>query len=121
MHMNSGLCIGFNPASELILTKCHKYSPPYTIVNNIDLTLSFTGYPTKCISIDTLNKQPPNFITSETTVLASSDLDPNYRKENIFKGGENCWQSIPGESEVTMQILFGRKLNDRTEDRYYKT
>ena len=117
MHMNSGLCIGFNPASELILTKCQKYSPPYTIVNNIDLTLSFTGYPTKCISIDTLNKQPPNFITSETTVLASSDLDPNYRKENIFKGGENCWQSIPGESEVTMQILFGRKLNDRTESK----
>ena len=117
VHMNSGLCIGFNPASELILTKCQRYSPPYTIVNNIDLTLSFTGYPKKCISIDTLNKQPPNFISSETTVLASSDLDPNYRKENIFKGGENCWQSIPGESEVTMQILFGRKINDRTESK----
>lgn len=116
-HMNSGLCLGFNKASELALTKCSKYAPPFTLQARSDLSLFFTGYPNKCLVIDITNKSNVNFISPLTEVITTSDLDNSYSKKNLINDGETYWHSAPGDPKVTLQILFGKTATGEIESK----
>lgn len=116
-HMNSGLCLGFNKASELALTKCSKYAPPFTLQTRSDLSLFFTGYPNKCLVIDITNKSNVNFISPLTEVITTSDLDNSYSRKNLINDGETYWHSAPGDPKVTLQILFGKTSTGEIESK----
>lgn len=78
-------CVGFDGAThDLILKDCSNYTP-YTIITNTDNSLSFQGYESMCISLDTSKNQSANFVNENTNLKVSSEYDNGlYKKENML-------------------------------------
>lgn len=78
-------CLGFDMAThDLILKDCPYYTP-FMVVTNADNSLSFKGYESMCIALDTSQSISSNFVNEKTNLKASSEFDKGqYKKENIL-------------------------------------
>lgn len=82
--LNGNLCVGFDTLSkEIILRGCR--DNPFFVKVNTDFSLSFLGYETECIGLETDNNMSENFITEKTEIEVSNEYDRNvYKKENML-------------------------------------
>jgi hypothetical protein len=55
------------------------------VITNPDNSLSFKGYESMCIALDTSTSISSNFVNEKTGLKASSEFDKGqYKKENIL-------------------------------------
>lgn len=83
-HFNSHLCLSEDMGThDVILKECGPYNP-FRINVKPDDTLSFKGYESQCLVMDTSTNQTLNFINEQTDMSVTSEYDDEvYKKQNI--------------------------------------
>lgn len=82
-HVPSNLCVAFNGAQEIVLTNCANPAV-YKLFFRSDGSLYFYGYDTQSVYIDDSQKTSANYVTSQTTIIVTTQADAQtFKKENI--------------------------------------
>lgn len=121
--IQSELCVGYDKKTKtVILNECQEEGSASVINYNLDYSIYFIGMQNTAIGVD-ITPKFPNFINEDTEVLVTSEEDKNdNKKENMKNEGGNYWSSEPGQTDVTVQLLFGKIVcKDCQEDGAYES
>ena len=110
--INGDKCIGFDDKSSKVIIK--NECGGFLVKTEENEGLSFNDN-TKCISIDSKNPESENFVNENTEIIASSEYDTSYKKENMAINSDHYWLSAKGIDKATVYINFG-KINKSSDE-----
>ncbi len=106
--LTKDLCVGYNEKTkELNLTQCSDFRSAFKVNYHKDSSMYFTSMKDSSIYIET--KKQINYINENVEVITSSEMDQTiHSKKNILISGNQYWASSPGQTDVSIQFLFGK-------------
>jgi len=107
--IRTNYCAGYEESTKTIVLKiCDNDESAYRIQYNYDSSMYFDKQIKTAIYMDT-KVDVINIITPETEIIVSSEADQNqFKKENILLASGSYWASVPGQQDVTIQLIFGK-------------